>query len=137
VKRDSSLVRISPFIVFLYLLFSSCNVQPYYTSSFNPHNYLQEHCIEYVLHGTTHFFSSDPIPDFQKKQLSGEHQKSNSSPQADDTSSYSYLQFGIDSEIVLLRLNSTSLYPSPGSVHIRFIKHQSFSDSDPVHSFLV
>lgn len=136
-KTDSSLVYISPFIVFLSLLFSSANVQPFPTSGFNPHQYLQEHCIEYVLHGTTHDFISYSTLNFQEKMLSEGHQSSNSLPPADQISTSSDFQFHSDSVILLLQPNTTPLYPSPGSVLIRFIKHQSFSDSDPDHSFLI
>jgi hypothetical protein len=136
-KTDSSLVYMPSFVVFLALFFSSANVQPFYTSSFNPHNFLQEHCIEYVMQGKTHYFSSDFILNFQEEQLSGGHQLSHLSPPSDEISTSSYLSLRIDSVIVCPLLNSTSLYPSPVSAHIRFIKHQSFSDSASDHSFLI
>jgi hypothetical protein len=136
-KTDSSLVYIPSFMVFLALFFSSANVQPFYTSSFNPHNFLQEHCIEYVMQGTTHYFSSDFILNFQEEQLSGGHQLSLSSSPSDEICTSSNLPLRIDSAIIRPLLSSTSLFPSPVSVHIRFIKHQSFSDSASDHSFLI
>ena len=125
-------------LVFLALFFSSNTVQPLYTNSFNPNNYLQKHYIEYIIPETSEFFlGSDFNLNFREETDSAHHKQSNTlSPFAGVTAS-DWLPLSAPFDTAYLPLNSIPQVCTPVSVHIRFIKHQSFSDCVSDHSFLI
>lgn len=136
-KTETSSAHLSPFLVFLALFFSTNTVQPSYTNSFNPNNYLQDHYIEYVIPETSDYFSSDFTHNFWKETNSVHHQQLSKTAVSAGVSASDWFLLPAHYDTVFLHLNSIPQACTPLSVHIRFIQHQSFSDCDPDHSFLI
>jgi hypothetical protein len=137
-KTDISSVHLHPLIVFLALFFSTNTVQPLSSNSFNPNNYLHEHYIEYVIPETSDFFLSlDFTHNFQEATSSVHLQQISTTAAFVGVTASDWSTFPSFYDTSILLLNSIPQACSPVSVHIRFIKHQSFSDCDPDHSFLI
>ncbi len=137
-KTATSSLRLHPLIVFLALFFSTNTVQPLYTNSFNPNNYLQGHYIEYVITKTSdYFFSLDFTPIFQETTTSAHHQQSSTTATFARVTNSKWLPLPLYFDTAILFLNSIQQTCFRVSVHIRFIQHQSLSDCDPDQSFLI
>lgn len=119
----------SRLLIFLALLFSTSLVQPSCTHTFNPLLYIQDHKIESVFRGTNHYFKANFLPGTEERTTSSERSSSTRSYSSNGIITTSWLSkhyFCSPSPLLSNSYNTT--FPQVFN-HIRFIKHQSFSDA--------
>jgi hypothetical protein len=136
-KLFKSPANISTFIVFLTLIFSTGHYQSAFTHSFNPHFFIKEHRIECVLQETVHYLDTSFFTYAHEKIPTSHHQLSTQKAHFKDFVSSLLSPTRTSDNVALLIQNSISNAISQTSLHIFFIKHQSFSDCTPDDSFLI
>ncbi|MBN1599983.1 MAG: hypothetical protein JW915_00170 [Chitinispirillaceae bacterium] len=128
---------ISKLFVFLTILFAS-HVQALCTHSFNPLFFIQEHRIESVLQGPVQTFNPDVVIDIKDRTVStGNVFSTKKNWSKEIITSKTWFSTQNYELIPLLPTNTLNTPHLLFSIHIRFIKHQSFSDDDLPISLLI
>jgi hypothetical protein len=133
---NSTPFRISRLFVFFALLFSTSHVQPACTHTFNPHLYIQGHKTESVFRGTDHTLKDSLFS--VTKECTTTPERSSSTRTCCSNGFFpaawsSANNFCCSSHLLS---NSNNTVCTQMFNHIRFIKHQSFSDA-PQNSVLI